>query len=381
MGYQILFNEKAVYLTNYKNLGLGTNELTPLGYSYFSGESKEMSAELAWFNYYELCLTLDYLYGLKEAHDISSFDNMFFETGYKGLLTSTDPNVVDGALNDFINYYLDDLHSGLQFPSYRADSIQTVGGMGLYSISDSETKDLFKTARDAADHTILTYEEFGNTAYITFDSFNLFHAMDYYNGVTNVPEDPSEPALDTVALIIDAHQKICRENSPIENVVLDLSLNGGGDIDAAAFVSSWFLGDATFSIRSSLTGAISTGTYRADTNLDRVFDEQDTIADKNLFCIIGPYSFSCGNLVPNLMKSSHKVTLLGRTTGGGSCSALSLTSSDGAMFQISSPYRMSYLKNGSYYDIDTGIDPDCVIVKPENFYDREALTDYINQLF
>ena len=42
---------------------------------------------------------------------------------------------------------------------------------------------------------------------------------------------------------------------------------------------------------------------------------------------------------------------------------------------------MSYQKNGSYYDIDTGIEPDCYIVKPENYYDREALTDYINQLF
>ena len=53
----------------------------------------------------------------------------------------------------------------------------------------------------------------------------------------------------------------------------------------------------------------------------------------------------------------------------------------GTSFQISSPNRMSYLKNGSYYDTDLGIEPDCYIVKPDNFYDREALTDYINQLF
>jgi len=42
---------------------------------------------------------------------------------------------------------------------------------------------------------------------------------------------------------------------------------------------------------------------------------------------------------------------------------------------------MSYLKNGSYYDTDQGIDPDFVIEKLGNFYDREALTKYINQLF
>ena len=82
-----------------------------------------------------------------------------------------------------------------------------------------------------------------------------------------------------------------------------------------------------------------------------------------------------------MLKDSHKVTILGKTSGGGSCSVLSLSTANGAMFRISSLYRMSDLKNGSYYDIDTGVDPDCIIVKPENFYNREALTDYINNLF
>ena len=42
---------------------------------------------------------------------------------------------------------------------------------------------------------------------------------------------------------------------------------------------------------------------------------------------------------------------------------------------------MSFLKNGSFYDIDQGIDPDVYIDNIANFYDREALTDYINSLF
>lgn len=163
--------------------------------------------------------------------------------------------------------------------------------------------------------------------------------------------------------------------------VLDLSLNGGGDADAGAFVIAWFLGEAALSVQNSLTGAISTATYRADTNLDGMFEEKDTVADKNLFCLIGPYSFSCGNLVPSALKSSNRVTLLGKTTGGGSCMVLPMSTADGSMFRISAPFHISYVKNGSYYDTDQGIDPDCVIVNPENFYDREALTEYINQLF
>ena len=378
----IYFNEKGVYLANERAFGIEDGELTPLGESYFSAPYKEMSEQLAWYNYCELCLALDHLYGLKEIHDITSFDRIFTETGYREDLSSTDPNVVDGALNDFIYYYLDDLHSGFIAASYRTEELLTIGGAGLASrLSDSDGE-LFSNARDHADHKITSYEEVGNTAYITFDSFDILKsAGEYYEEKSEVETDPAAYPFDTVALLLYAHEQITRDDSPIENVVIDLSLNGGGAIDAGAFVAAWFLGEGAVSVRDSLTGAVSTGVYQVDANLDGKFNQKDTVSDKNLFCIISPYSFSCGNLVPNIFKASHRVTLLGQTSGGGSCSVLPLSTAGGSTFQISSPHRMSYMKNGSYYDTDTGIDPDCLIVKPENFYDREALTAYINQLF
>ena len=325
---------------------------------------------------------ISHLYGLKEIHDIRSFDDLFIETDYRENLCSTDPNVKDGALNDFIDYYLDDLHSVFALPSYRTEEMKTIGGSGLSSRQDTATGEIYSEARDSSDRKIPSYEEVGNTAYITFDMFDMpLQPADYYEGDYDVDMDSASETMDTVALILYAHEQINREDSPIENVVIDLSLNGGGALDAAALVCAWYLGEASLSVRSSLTGAVSTGTYRADVNLDGKYDDNDTVSDKNLFCLIGPYSFSCGNLVPNVFKSSRRVTLLGRESGGGSCSILPLSTAYGSTFQISSPYRMSYLKNGSYYDIDTGIEPDCLITKPENFYDREILTEYINKLF
>ena len=52
----------------------------------------------------------------------------------------------------------------------------------------------------------------------------------------------------------------------------------------------------------------------------------------------------------------------------------------GSSFRISSPKRLSFLKNGSFYDIDRGAEPDYLLSKPEEFYDRTALTEYINSL-
>lgn len=371
------YNGDAVYVA-YE----GDISSSELGEAYFSAPHGEMSPELAWYSYCELCLAMDYLYGLKESHDITTFDNVFTETGYKNDLKSTDPNIADGALSDFIFYYLDDLHSAFKIPSYRTSELQSLDGTGLSGIRDRQTAGIYAAARDAADHEIPVYEEVGNTAYVTFDHFTVTgQPLDYYEGNISLEEDPSSETLDTVALILYAHKRITREDSPVQNVVIDLSMNGGGDLDAAAVVAAWFLGEASISIRSSMTGAISTGTYRLDANLDGVFDEHDSVSDKNLYCLIGPYSFSCGNLVPNIFKSSRRVTLLGRESGGGSCAVLPMSTAYGSTFQISSPNHMSYLQNGSYLDTDTGFEPDSVIIKPENFYNRTALTERINQLY
>ena len=140
---------------------------------------------------------------------------------------------------------------------------------------------------------------------------------------------------DTVALIIYAYQQITRDNSPIENVVVDLSNNGGGDADAAAYLIGAFLGDGSISMNNPTSGALVTENFKVDLNLDRKFDEMDSLSNYNLFCIESPVSFSCGNLVPCVFKNSNRVTLLGQQSAGGACVIHRLTTADGILFQIS----------------------------------------------
>ena len=323
-------------------------------------------------------MMLDNLYGLKGPHDIKSFGQTFWEIGFDEVLSGSDAAESDRALKQFIEYYLDDLHSAFNEYSAFGGAQQFTRNTGPANLKFDENVALYEEARKAAyEDGCPAYEEIGNTAYITFDTFESeYYAQAFYEGMEN-----GELPDDTIGLIIYAHQQITREGSPIENVVLDLSNNTGGAVDAAIFVLGWLLGDAPFSVKDMSTGAMSTSVYRADVNLDRVFDENDTVSDKKLYCLISPVSFSCGNLVPAALKSSQKVTLLGRTSGGGSCIVQPVSSAWGTVFQISGAQRMSFLKNGSFYDIDQGIDPDCYIDDIAHFYDREALTDYINGLF
>ena len=84
--------------------------------------------------------------------------------------------------------------------------------------------------------------------------------------------------------------------------------------------------------------------------------------------------------MPSALKNSHRVTILGQTSGGGACVVQNMTTADGCVFTISGPYRLAYTKNGSFYDIDQGVTPDFVLPTPEQFYNRKALTNYINKI-
>jgi hypothetical protein len=346
---------------------------------YYSATTGERSEALTKYGYGELCMMLDYFYGFRDTHKIDSFDELFKNVGLKENLIGNDVVEADGSIYRLISDFLQDGHSGWHAFSYLSGSID-------YKATDAAKERVFdhlNRQQEARNNYypdgVPGYEEIGNTAYITFDHF--FHESmdgeDYYS--VESPQDFSDS--DTIGLIIKAHELINRENSPIENVVLDLSANTGGMDNAAVFVISWFLGDASLSQTDNMTGAMCTSTYRADVNRDRIFDEKDTIADKNLFCLISPCSFSCGNLVPCVFKDSGRVTILGRTSGGGSCSVMSVSSAWGTSFQISSNQRMSFLKNGSFYDVDRGADPDFILTSPEKYYDRKALTDYINNIY
>ena len=345
---------------------------------YYAAPTGDRSEALAEFGYNELCMMMDYFYGLKETHRIESFDRLFDDIGFKGPLTGPSAEQADKAIYRLTTDFLDDNHTDWHGFSYLAGPLD-------YSASGAARTKLFAylerlNAAKAQFYPdgIPGYEEIGNTAYISFDTFmNLTRNGEDYYLVEDLQDFPAE---DSIALIMRAHEQIYRENSPIENVVLDLSTNLGGSESAAAFTIAWFLGEAAISGTDNMTGAMGTTTYRADVNRDGVFDEKDTVADKNLFCLISPCSFSSGNLVPCVFKDSGMVTLLGRTSGGGACSILNVSTAWGTSFQISVNICVSFLKNGAFYDVDRGAEPDYVLTVPDSFYDRAALTDYLNSL-
>lgn len=366
--YLVGYNGEAVFLLKEGELG----DMTEL---YYAVEPKERSAELARFNYVEMCLSLQFNYGLKDAQKIPSFGTLFELTGIEDALQSPDAQEATTALYDVIFSYISDLHTTFTASSPYAGPMPITPTMYPRAMTKMN-QNMMRYMTAIPEEALEAYKEVGNTAYILFDKFDGDLNTDYYAAL-----EEGEKIADTIGIIMYAHQQITRENSPIENVVLDLSLNTGGWADAAVYTIAWFLGDCTIHSVDAITGEQASLSYNIDVNGDRVFDENDSIAHLNRYCIISPVSFSCGNLVPSVFKTSGEVTLLGRRSGGGACVVQPLSMADGTLWAISGKQRLSTMSNGSLYDVDQGVEPDVVIDKIEHFYDREVMTDYINGLY
>ena len=176
---------------------------------------------------------------------------------------------------------------------------------------------------------------------MTFDAFTVkrkpeeYYELEYF-------DDPQ----DTIELMIYANRMVRREGSPVKNIVIDLSLNGGGESDAAIVVASWFTGEARFSLLDTMTGGETITCYRTDLNLNGValsnpesgsgtYDPGDTVSGQyNLYCLTAPGSFSCANLVPAIFNQVGGITLIGQRSGGGSNVVFPITTASDTIYLL-----------------------------------------------
>ncbi len=197
------------------------------------------------------------------------------------------------------------------------------------------------------------YMEDGDTAYISFDSFQ-FNNQDCYSHNVKITNDDSS----TMQLISYANKQIKRDNSPIKNVVLDMSCNGGGEYDSFIFTICWMLGECKTVVRDHISGSEGYTTYKADVNFDGLYDENDTVSDLNLYLLEGLGTFSGGNYTAYQLKNSGKVKILGQNSGGGSNCVLQRVTANGCMYNISGRYEMCVDNNGVYESVEPGAVPD-----------------------
>ena len=401
----VVYNGKEVYSVN-KIIYNGFDNPKEF-YRFDEGTGKKMrSSALTDFTYNELCINLDLNYGLKELHGnkFDCFDSYFEYVGLKSKLLNPDPEIFCKAIWDLCEAYFSDNHSNFKFASYYcgydiakkfAERVETGDENLLTGNSISKKMELYYTARQnvyGEDIPGLEFSDDGKTAIVRFDHYT--NSEDYdLNAIINETNQKLEKTTEDICNSIKENytaiqkdidteyylycvNKMIKENPEVENVILDMSNNTGGSCRTAVATLAWMLGEVQTNITNSITGAKCSSVYVCDINADGKFDENDTIKDKKLFCLISPASFSCGNMVPAMLKSSDRVVLLGETSGGGSACVYPTMAADSTTFRISSRYVMSENKNGSNYDIDKGIEPH-VRLQPETLYNKEKICSIV----
>lgn len=223
------------------------------------------------------------------------------------------------------------------------------------------------------------YYKEGSTAYCWFNSFLCDDSgwRKFYKGEGPKPTVETFPD-DWLVALIDALEKA--ENDPeVKNFVLDISTNGGGSSDVVMFITSLFCNKADFLYENALTGQRMKSTFEVDRNLDGKFDEKDAEVEYhlNFALLISPYSFSCGNMLPALLKD-YGIPLLGQQSGGGSCCVLYNPSADGFGYRYST--HRGRLINTKGENIDPGITPTYEL-GTDDFFNVEKVTQLVESYY
>ena len=333
--------------------------------SYYGLEKR--SESLALDNYRGLCFDLDLNFGLKDFKEITSFDEYFTSKGRKNDLLSTDPETYQDAIAKLIYTDFDEMHSsaidqsyygdfdqGTYFSSKANDHEGHVGYLGERNRNFIKEIQRLAALYEKDENKRESYEVYNDTAVLKFDNFYYKDAL-AYNDKSYKSEDYQTAQQsyykawtnqDTYKAFAIAFNDI-EKNENVKNVVIDISLNTGGQVRVMPLISAFYNRDPSILVKNNIDDSIIDLHYEADLNGDGEYaTESDSFEGKyDFYFLTGGVSFSCGNAFPTMAKNSKKAKIIGEISGGGSCMVDAFTTLDGLTFNTSSPYQFM-LDNG-----------------------------------
>ncbi|QBF34621.1 hypothetical protein EG856_01630 [Mycoplasmopsis phocirhinis] len=348
------------------------------------------------YNFNVLKFLMNNFYGLKDRKykdkkwedTINQFD--------KDLFLSTNVQDNNQAIMNLIYSDLKDRHSSVPslsfynkpnvFPDVRAQNQNTVWLTSyLSTLLLQQQKQQYFTDQNLNARSSL-FAAYNTTAYIIPPAFAVG---------TKRAIETENPSADTFILFKKSFELIEQNNqkpesTKIKNVVIDLSLNGGG-LTAALYKALGFLTNKPITNIevNKLNGDFSIQEYDVDSNADDNFEDLDSYEGKYKFYILTSVNtFSSANIMAGIAKQNNYAEIIGHKSGGGAFSILPVSLPDGTTVSISSV-------NGNYtssqpfeqinsveqlVDLEDGVnvDPNREI-KYSDYYDLPYIDYLINQ--
>ena len=383
-------------------------------------QSKSRSADMAAYSYGELCFVIDHFYGMPGRSplegDICSkgidkaLDTVKNGPTIKKLLKSTNMQEYLFGMNLLQMLMEDGGHTGL-VPNILCWQVLIAQGLatsedllgGLSGMMDAypdlldELNQYFQkimfappskdkmikiiAARPSSD----TYYKEGDTAYLFYNQFGMTNNAAwkayYDSGCTG-----STPAIDEnfkgdLSVVLDALKR-ANDDPEVKNLVIDISANRGGSLDLVMAMTALTTGQSQFYSENVLTGQRQTISYDFDYGFDGKFSGRDKSVkyDLNFAVLTSSLCFSCGNLLPSLMKGLGG-PVFGERSGGGACAVQQFATPEGLQYQLSS--ARARLTDANWQNIDSGVEPTYTIDTSNDnyaaFYDVPTISSIIKK--
>lgn len=279
--------------------------------------------EVADDTYNYLALYFDTMYGLKDFMGIESFYDVLNQPEYAALQDGSNRRAFYTAMNDFIND-LDDLHSDFRFAGYRMTSYSPTDN---YYVEDSELRKYYDTYfayNCNLDSPTVKLTVIDDIAFVRVDGYSL-----------DFPE---------------LFKPVMEEASQYNDIVFDLSCNGGGLVSSAISMLTYMTDEVVYLYETDpLTGALYTSGY---------VSEESNYIPANYYVFTSQVTFSAANLFTSAVKDNELGIIIGDRSLGGACAVQRTVTPDGAVFNNSSNYAFS---NSLGEVIEDGVEPDYLL--------------------
>ena len=354
---------------SYKGIYAFGDEPEDFKTSSLNGVHAPADVRLATFDAF--AFTLDYFYGLKEVNGIETYyDELYpFTNTLLGRFNAS----VSSAYNKFFLDILDELHSSMIYASFYHGAASLRPSISLLDLGPRYA-DWYNTYQAVSNGINSRWGSASNIEpYRVIEGTNT--AIIYLGGFRTKTVDDPESVVDSNDYMRDAIAGILAENPNIENIIVDLSFNTGGNLGALFRVLGYITDNPIASnYQNPLTNKRQT-----------YFLEVDTVAvDVNWFFMTSKVSFSAANLMAAIGKYQGMATLIGTTSGGGASSIIPIILPDGSFYQISSLNVLSY-RTGSdeegwtYVSLEYGVEPDYFLAVT-NLTNDAAIAQLIDQI-
>ncbi|WP_373436183.1 S41 family peptidase [Metamycoplasma equirhinis] len=341
---------------------------------------KEQTKELREATYNHFLFTMDYFYGLKGYKNIESFDK-YISSENKAKFLSTKIDDYNEAYVNIFHKQLNELHTRMNSLSYYQNNWdetlnQTLKNKDIHG----EFRKKFYSNRKMLSESF--EKKFGKIADFTPDKYIRYHnktaivnVFEFTDGEKSQISGPDAWKYDTYFLMRKLMEEVSKKPE-VKNIILDLSLNGGGSVNAMVralgFMTDKPILNREFDVlnrRADLTKS------EVDTNGDNIF-ENDAYTQYNWNLLVSLNTFSAANQLTSIVKEMGIAKIIGQKTGGGMSAIMPFTLMDGTTVTISSPNNAVFGEDNK--EIESGIEPD-LYIPYENFYNDDALDKALNE--